>query len=256
MTFSQRLSQTRKACGMSQEALAHQVGVSRQAVSKWETGEALPDLPRLLALADALELPLDDLCGRELPLSPPEPPVPGAAPTAEPAAPEDLPQPAPPCPDSAIATVPSRSRFRRILPLAVAFFLGAGLMGGIMWGIRQSQLVPSETAAAADLPEAFTVSGLSFSCRNDLLSYTFTPSTAAPDITYQISFTNAQGQTETFDAGYSGGVCTGTAALDPLESYQVTVTAQSGTAQRSLAVAANLTFGDSRADWIPLEEIP
>ena len=62
MTFSQRLSQARKARGMNQETLAHQVGVSRQAVSKWETGDALPDLPRLLALADALELPLDDLC--------------------------------------------------------------------------------------------------------------------------------------------------------------------------------------------------
>ena len=38
MTFSQCLSRARKARGMSQEALAHQVGVSRQAVSKWETG--------------------------------------------------------------------------------------------------------------------------------------------------------------------------------------------------------------------------
>lgn len=254
MTFSQRLSQSRKARGMSQESLAQQVGVSRQAVSKWETGEALPDLPRLLAIADALELSLDDLCGRELPLSPPEPPVPGAIPSPEPA-PADLSQPASsPSPDSGTASAPAR--LRRILPLVIAFFLGAGLMGGVMWGIRQSQLVPSETAAAADLPEPFTVSGLSFSCRNDVLTYTFTPSTTAPDITYQISFTNSQGQTETLDAGYSGGVCTGTAALDPLESYQVTVTAQSATAQRSLAVAANLTFGDSRADWIPLEEIP
>lgn len=254
MTFSQRLSQSRKARGMSQESLAQQVGVSRQAVSKWETGEALPDLPRLLAIADALELPLDDLCGREVPLSPPEPPAPGAIPSPE-SAPADISQPASSLsPDSGTASAPAR--LRRILPLVIAFFLGAGLMGGLQWAIRQSQLVPSETAAAADLPEPFTVSGLSFSCRNDVLTYTFTPSTAAPDITYQISFTNSQGQTETLDAGYSGGVCTGTAALDPLESYQVTVTAQSATAQRSLAVAANLTFGDSRADWIPLEEIP
>lgn len=125
-----------------------------------------------------------------------------------------------------------------------------------MWGICQSQLVPSEEAAAADLPEAFTVSGLSFSSQNDILSYTFTPSTAAPGTTYQISFTDSQGHTEIFDPSCSGGVCSGTAALDPLESYQVTVTAQTGTAQRSLAVAGNLTFGKSRADWMPLEEMP
>lgn len=97
-----------------------------------------------------------------------------------------------------------------------------------MWGICQSQLVPSEEAAAADLPEAFTVSGLSFSSQNDILSYTFTPSTAAPGTTYQISFTDSQGHTEIFDPSCSGGVCSGTAALDPLESYQVTVTAQTG----------------------------
>lgn len=257
MTFSQCLSQARKARGMSQEALAHQVGVSRQAVSKWETGEALPDLPRLLAVADALELPLDDLCGRDLPPSPPPPPAPGTAPKPDSSAPADISQPAPPpCPDSGTASAPARLRLRRILPLVIAFFLGAGLTGGAVWGVRQSQLVPSEEAAAADLPEAFTVSGLSFSSQNDILSYTFTPSTAAPGTTYQISFTDSQGHTEIFDPSCSGGVCSGTAVLDPLESYQVTVTAQTGTAQRSLAVAGNLTFGKSRADWMPLEEMP
>lgn len=257
MTFSQRLSQARKARGMNQETLAHQVGVSRQAVSKWETGDALPDLPRLLALADALELPLDDLCGRELPLSPSQPPAPISTPTPESTFLPDSSQSAPPpCPDSGTASIPAQLRLRRILPLAVAFFLGAVLTLGALWSLRQFQLVPSQAASAADLPEAFTVSGLSFSSQGGTLSYTFTPSMAAPGITYQISFTDSQGDTETFDPALDGGVCSGTAALNPLESYQVTVTAQTATAQRSLAVAVNLTFGDSRADWIPLEEIP
>ena len=99
MTFSQRLSQARKARGMNQETLAHQVGVSRQAVSKWETGDALPDLPRLLALADALELPLDDLCGREPPPSPSQPPAPISTPTPASTFLPDSSQSAPsPCP--------------------------------------------------------------------------------------------------------------------------------------------------------------
>ena len=38
MTFSENLARTRKALGMSQEDLAGRIGVSRQAVSKWETG--------------------------------------------------------------------------------------------------------------------------------------------------------------------------------------------------------------------------
>ena len=42
-----------------------QIGYSDKTVSKWETGDAMPDLNKLLALADALEISLDVLCGRE-----------------------------------------------------------------------------------------------------------------------------------------------------------------------------------------------
>ena len=64
MEFREVLGQLRRERGMNQEQLAEQIGVSRQAVSKWETGEASPDLPNLLALADALDVSLDILCGR------------------------------------------------------------------------------------------------------------------------------------------------------------------------------------------------
>ena len=51
MTLGQRISQYRKALGISQEELGARLGVSRQAVSKWETGAAAPDMENLLALA-------------------------------------------------------------------------------------------------------------------------------------------------------------------------------------------------------------
>ena len=82
MELKDILVQERKKRGWSQEELAARVQVSRQAVSKWETGDALPDLPKLLALADALRLSLDALCGREAPaeaVSPaPETPAPAS----------------------------------------------------------------------------------------------------------------------------------------------------------------------------------
>ena len=62
MEFSKRVLQARKVKGMSQEKLAELVGVSRQAVSKWETGEAKPDLEKLIAICDVLELSMDYLC--------------------------------------------------------------------------------------------------------------------------------------------------------------------------------------------------
>jgi len=51
MTLGQRISQYRKQLGISQEMLGERLGVSRQAVSKWETDAASPDMENLLALA-------------------------------------------------------------------------------------------------------------------------------------------------------------------------------------------------------------
>ena len=46
-----RLYELRKKTGMSQDELAEKIGVSRQTISKWERGEALPDTENLIALA-------------------------------------------------------------------------------------------------------------------------------------------------------------------------------------------------------------
>lgn len=52
MTFGEKLVQLRRARGLSQEALAEAVSVSRQAVSKWELGTAVPEVDKIIALAD------------------------------------------------------------------------------------------------------------------------------------------------------------------------------------------------------------
>ena len=51
MNLSQKISDCRKKAGLSQEALAEKLGVSRQAISKWETGEATPEVGKLVLLA-------------------------------------------------------------------------------------------------------------------------------------------------------------------------------------------------------------
>ena len=61
MTFSEKLQTLRKAAGLSQEQLAEQLGVTRQAVSKWETGEGKPDIDNLLPLAKLLHTTVDYL---------------------------------------------------------------------------------------------------------------------------------------------------------------------------------------------------
>lgn len=63
--FSDNLIQLRKINRMSQEELADKVNVSRQTLSKWETGESLPDIDKCKLLADIFEVTLDDLVNYE-----------------------------------------------------------------------------------------------------------------------------------------------------------------------------------------------
>ena len=63
--FSDNLIQLRKINQMTQEDLAEIVGVSRQAVAKWESGESMPDLEKSRLLAEAFDVSLDDLVNHE-----------------------------------------------------------------------------------------------------------------------------------------------------------------------------------------------
>ena len=57
--FPQNLSILRRKAGYTQETLAEALGVSRQAVGKWEAGQALPEAATLLTLADLLGCSLE-----------------------------------------------------------------------------------------------------------------------------------------------------------------------------------------------------
>ena len=59
--FHSNLVQLRKLHHLSQEDLAEKVGVSRQTLSKWETGESIPDIVRCKQLAEVFSVTLDDL---------------------------------------------------------------------------------------------------------------------------------------------------------------------------------------------------
>ena len=67
MFFGNNLQHLRKVNGnMTQEKLAERVGVTRQTVSKWESGEVCPDVSKLLELCDLFSCPMDDLLRTDL----------------------------------------------------------------------------------------------------------------------------------------------------------------------------------------------
>lgn len=71
--FGQRISALRKERGMTQEALAQRLGITNQAVSKWESDQCCPDIMQLPALADIFEISMDALFGRPEPQREPVP---------------------------------------------------------------------------------------------------------------------------------------------------------------------------------------
>ena len=69
MTMGEKIQDLRKRSGMSQDALAEQLGVSRQAVSKWERNEAYPDTENLIAISRFYNISIDDLINKSLSLN-------------------------------------------------------------------------------------------------------------------------------------------------------------------------------------------
>ena len=112
MKLEEKLSALRKEKGLSQLELAEALGVSRQAVSRWEVGASAPGMENLLALSRLYGVPLDELVG-------------GPARKAEPEAE----------PNARAAELVCARRLNRALAAALAaVLLAAALLAGLYWG--------------------------------------------------------------------------------------------------------------------------
>ena len=110
MELNEKLSQLRKKKGLTQLELAETLNVSRQAVSRWEVGTAIPTLDNLVILSRLYNVPLDDLIQGEAPAA-----------TAE-------------TPPDTSAPPPSKAGGHRavlVLTLFAALILGVGILIGI-----------------------------------------------------------------------------------------------------------------------------
>lgn len=65
MTLEEQIKHYRKQAGLSQEKMAEKIGVSRQAITKWENGIGTPDIANLMAIADLFQISVDELLSNE-----------------------------------------------------------------------------------------------------------------------------------------------------------------------------------------------
>ena len=69
-TFGQRLARLRREKGLTQEEIAEKIGISPQAVSKWENDVSSPDISIIISLSEILDVTTDELLGRNENINP------------------------------------------------------------------------------------------------------------------------------------------------------------------------------------------
>ncbi len=84
MTIGEKIHTLRKSNGWSQEELADRIGVTRQAISRWESDSAKPEADKIIELCDLFEVTADYLLRDIAPIPPPVQPLSAPAPTFTP----------------------------------------------------------------------------------------------------------------------------------------------------------------------------
>ena len=245
MEFRDLLVNARKEKGYNQESLAEKIGVSRQAVSKWETGDAQPALSQLIALADALDISLDVLCGR----IDPNTPAPDASAATSPA-----PAGSDPTDGTKRQAEYSVSLKIAFLPLLLAVLIVAGMFFHMSSAIAEAE----EAALKKELPDTIEVTGLMFygDSVDNMLQYEFTPSIINSDWDYTINFIGFDRQVHSFEVESDNGIFHGYAKLPGgYGSYTVTLEISTETESRAVALATGLTFDETHASWNPVTSI-
>lgn len=216
MRFDERLIELRKTKGYNQEQLAEKVGVSRQAVSKWETGDAQPDFSKLIALADALETDLDLLCGREVVCK------------------------------NGIAT-PKKASKRNVklvsiyIILALVIFV-AGIFAGSLFSIDEQPPISQSTVS---------VSGVKFAkmAEEGKVNYQFVPSISGDDCRYTLLLQDEDGKKEEFSVTCKNGKCAGVLKLDSTKIYTATIVIHKRDTKHIVPIVKSLRLNKKEVIW-------
>ena len=222
MRFSEQLFALRRAKGLSQEELAEQVGVSRQAFSKWENGEAAPDLQKLLTLSEALEVSLDHLCGKESSYG-----------------------------ENSAAT--KESHERRYSPWRTVGLLVLGVLA-VLGLIQMFQIIAAPEVKA--LPTEVEISGVYFSSADgETLHYSLIPSVSSGDYTYCLLLApeaSGEGTPSIWELELTEGRVSGEipVSLNAFPYWTVALQISNGQEILSVPVATNLCYDDRTVSWV------
>ena len=180
MNFNQQLAFLRKARGISQENLADMLGVSRQAVSRWETSETQPEMANLLAICEILKVTPNQLMGWEE---------------------MEEPEEAESCPPR------KKSKFAAVIAvICVCLALAAGIFAGME--IEASKAPVSLLEGKTNMEITGFIYDFNGSIANADLKMTVIPAIADEKLEYQIVAIGGPEGDKVWPAEYKDGICT------------------------------------------------
>jgi len=190
MTLGQRIQELRKQQNLSQEELGTRLGVSRQAVSRWEMDGAVPDVDKLIAMSKLFSVTLNDLLGVEAPGGGTE------TPEAEQAAPQ------------IVITPVKSSRLNALLAvlLCLCLLLTGFTAAQLRLADRRLTRLEHQGAVITALdPNAPLVAAAEFQWSDSTLSVTLTAAQMVPDLKVTLQAVDQEGNTSAKEMQLQGG---------------------------------------------------
>ena len=243
MSFQENLIRARKARGMTQEELAARLSISRQAVSKWETGESLPDLYKLAALADELGVSTDELCGREPAALCGE--VPATAFAGDAAERDAFAE--------EIRRIAKQNRSLRYVVGILVLICGVLTMLSGYRSLQNSKAPSNEITTPAPLPDTITVTGLTVSREvGNVVVFRFVPSISGEGYEWSASCAPDDNGLTSVEMTTDGGICTVRLLnVSQYDGVTLSATVTNGTESRSICLATDIRDGENSISWDP-----
>ena len=190
MTLGQRIQELRKHQNLSQEELGTRLGVSRQAVSRWEMDGAVPDVDKLIAMSKLFSVTLNDLLGVEAPGGGTE------TPEAEQAAPQ------------IVITPVKSSRWNTLLSVLLCLCLLLTVFTAAQLRLADRRLTRLEHQGAVITaldPNAPLTAAAEFQWSDSTLSVTLTAAQMVPDLKVTLQAVDQEGNTSAKEMKLQGG---------------------------------------------------
>lgn len=203
MEFCSILSSMRKAKGLSQEELAEKLGVSRQAISKWENGISSPEMAQLPKLCEIFETTPNELLGYESKKENENKTV--------------------------MLSAPQRPWYK-VLLIVIAGILAANLILGVIplaiGAIMSVKTESYENAKfASDSVKCFDIIGKEVIGHNRIIEIEFVPAVTDSKIEYLVGVIDENGYETLYPAKIKAGICRAEIELEMHSVHNTTVTA-------------------------------